>query len=92
MLTAMIQTPESSQIAAYGYDAASRTLRVQFRDREKKPAAVAYDYQDVPPEIHAGLNGAASKGSFIHSTIVRPKAFAFQKVDVDVADAEPAQA
>ena len=41
---------ESSQISAFGYDAASRVLAVQFPGRGTTPGSV-YHYADVPPEV-----------------------------------------
>jgi len=39
----------SKALEAAGYDAASRTLRLRFRN------GGLYDYFDVPPDVHEGL-------------------------------------
>jgi hypothetical protein len=48
---------ESSNIAAIGYDAASKRLRVQFKN------GGLYEYPDVPAKAHDEFMGAESKGS-----------------------------
>lgn len=50
---------ESSQIKGYGYDAASRTLAIQFRSN-----GATYHYSDVPPELVEDMKKAESVGSF----------------------------
>jgi len=50
----------SSQVAAFGYDAATRTLRVRFRK------GGTWEYADVPPEKFAAMQDAPSVGSFLH--------------------------
>lgn len=57
-------TPDSSQIAGYGYDAATQRLAVEF-----KSSAFVYEYRDVSPETAAAMQAAASKGSFVHKVI-----------------------
>ena len=54
---------DSSALAAVGYDAATGTLLVRFRSGE------AYAYLDVPPEAHAALMTAPSKGRFFQAEI-----------------------
>lgn len=71
---------ESSNIDAVGYDPAAQVLRVKFRDGSP------YDYQGVPPQLHAELMGAESKGGFFFKRIRNAKSdaggpmFPFQKV------------
>ena len=48
---------ESSNIAAIGYDAASKRLRVQFKN------GGLYEYPDVPAATHEAFMAAESKGS-----------------------------
>lgn len=48
---------ESSNIAAIGYDAASKRLRVQFKN------GGLYEYPDVPAKAHEEFMSAESKGS-----------------------------
>jgi hypothetical protein len=56
---------ESSNVRAYGYDAASSTLVVVFKDSAR------YHYEKVPPELVQKLDQCAdaggSVGSFIHA-------------------------
>lgn len=52
-------TPYSSNVAGFGYDAATKTLTVEFKSGGK------YDYQGVSSETFAGLQAAESKGKFI---------------------------
>lgn len=56
----------SSNLKAVGYDAATRTLGVQFA------SGTRYDYTDVPPEAHQALMAADSIGSHFAKHI-RPK-------------------
>ena len=56
----MRRTPvSSSNIASVGYDAASSTLEVGFRN------GGVYQYHGVPPSVHQGLMGAGSKGTYL---------------------------
>ena len=57
------QPVRSSNLAAVGYDAESRTLEIEFLD------SGVYQYFDVPPSIHDGLMGAPSHGKFFHAHI-----------------------
>lgn len=50
---------KSSNIAAYGYDADTRTLAIRFHGGER-----VYHYHDVPAETAQGLAKAASVGRF----------------------------
>lgn len=59
---------ESSQIAAFGYDATSQTLAVRFPGRGVKPGDV-YHYAGVPAEVFADMQAAESKGKFFGSHI-----------------------
>lgn len=54
---------ESSMISAAGYDAATQTLRVQF-----KKGGVG-DYVGVPPDVADGLVAAESPGRFLLSNL-----------------------
>ncbi len=67
---------QSSQLAGYGYNAATRTLAVQFPGRGPKPGDI-YHYSDFSPESFAALEAAKSKGEHfgIH---IRGK-FAYEK-------------
>jgi hypothetical protein len=50
---------DSSNVAAIGYYAELRLLRVLFRD------GALYDYPDTAPDLYAALMEAESKGRFI---------------------------
>jgi len=60
----MILSPESSQIASFGYDSESQTLVIRF-----VTTGTTYHYFDVPPEIFDGLKAADSKGRFFGRNI-----------------------
>lgn len=62
MTITMKQVPKSSNVHAYGYDPATKTLRVAFKSG-------TYDYAGVPSEVVAALDEAKSKGSFIATSI-----------------------
>lgn len=61
----LTMTPDSSQVAGYGYDAATRRLAVKFKSTSDK----VYEYKDVAPETFAAMEAADSKGSFVYKTI-----------------------
>lgn len=54
---------DSSNIKATGYDAATKTLAVQFLN------GVVWHYADVPPLLAEHLHSALSIGSFFGSKI-----------------------
>lgn len=58
-----IQTPESSNIARFGYDAASTILFVEFQN------GGTYQYFDVPTAIFEAMRGAESKGQYFAQNI-----------------------
>jgi len=53
----------SSNIRSVGYDAASRTLEVEFH------SGGVYQYSGVPQAIYQGCMRAVSKGSYFHDHI-----------------------
>lgn len=53
----------SSNVRSVGYDPSAMTLEVEFHDSS------VYQYRSVPGSVHAGLLGAASKGSYLASHI-----------------------
>lgn len=53
----------SSNLQSVGYDEASQTLEVEFKD------GVVYQYFDVSSAEHAGLVGAPSVGSYFAANI-----------------------
>lgn len=70
------RTPvESSNLAAIGYDAATRTLAIEFRN------GGVYNYANVPPIVWEGMQKAESKGQFFLREIkTKPKEYPFTKV------------
>lgn len=60
----MNRTPvSSSNVAEIGYDPATMTLEVAFRDGS------VYQYFDVPETVYQEFMGAPSKGQFLHANI-----------------------
>jgi len=59
----------SSQIASIGYDAATKTLEIEFKNFKPGWSGSVYQYTDVPPEVHAALVGGESVGRAFKSTI-----------------------
>lgn len=72
-----LQPVVSSQIAAIGYDQATKILAVQFKG--KNGPGTIYTYADVPPEVHHGLMNAESKGKFFGERI-KKAGFKYAKV------------
>lgn len=56
---------KSSSVTATGYDAASKTLAVQFKGGGK-----TYHYADVPESIFADMGKSESVGKFIGAQVV----------------------
>jgi hypothetical protein len=54
----------STAIKSINYHPATRTLSVWF-----VPSGNRYDYEDVPPQIHASFRKAPSKGRFFNEQI-----------------------
>lgn len=52
----------SSNLLAHGYDAASKTLALQFRTG-------VYHYPEVPAAIYDGLKESESVGSYVQKAI-----------------------
>lgn len=71
---------DSSQIKAYGYDATSQTLAIQFQRGAK-----VYLYPGVEPELAEQFTGAESKGKAFGS-LIRGREFTF----ADLPEAEEA--
>jgi len=72
---ALTFTPQSSQLAAFGYDAQTKTLEIWF-----KSTGTTYHYFDVPPEVFDALKAAPSKGSYFIRNIKRA-GFRYQRID-----------
>ena len=73
MITDMIETPESSNIARIGYDNDNKELRVDFK------AGGSYLYSNVPSQLYENMVKAPSKGKFFHSSI--KNVFKFTKLN-----------
>ncbi len=58
-----IESPESSTIARFGYDAANQVLRVEFKN------GGTYQYFDVPAQVFEAMVAAPSKGQFLAQMI-----------------------
>lgn len=58
-----MQNCKSSQIAAYGYDAATKTMAVRFK------SGGLYHYTGVPQEVFDKMQASESVGSFLHKHI-----------------------
>jgi hypothetical protein len=56
-------TPESSNLAGFGYDPSSQTLTVQFKNNSK------YNYFNVPENVFNEMKNASSKGKFFNQNI-----------------------
>jgi hypothetical protein len=54
-----VETPESSNIARFRYDAAGSVLIVEFI------RGGTYNYYDVPEHIYEQMRAASSKGQFL---------------------------
>lgn len=67
-----LQTVDSSQVKAVGYDEASKTLAVQF----KHGAQAIYHYPGVEPATHAEFIGAESLGKYFRDNL---KTLPFEK-------------
>ena len=58
-----IETPESSNIARYRYDARAHVLTVEFNN------GGIYNYYDVPQVMYEQMKRASSKGQFLARNI-----------------------
>lgn len=58
-----IDTPESSNIACFGYDKDSQVLTVEFKQGGR------YNYYDVPEAAFEQMKAAPSKGQFLAQNI-----------------------
>ena len=63
---------QSSNVISVGYDEATQTLEVEFRN------GGIYQYYNVPAQLAAQFLEAPSKGQFIHAYI--RNAFPFSRV------------
>lgn len=58
-----MQSVNSSNVAAVGYDEDSQTLQVEFNNGS------TYQYFDVPKNVFEGLISAGSVGSYLNAHI-----------------------
>lgn len=58
-----IETPQSSNIARFAYDAPSQVLAVEFK------TGGTYNYFDIPDVIFEQMTAASSKGQFLAQQI-----------------------
>jgi hypothetical protein len=76
----------SSHIAAVGYDAATRTMRIRFPDRIRKGDNAhikggVYESAGVPEEAYKALLAAEHKGRFWHSNFRNNPDYRFLRVE-----------
>lgn len=58
-----IDSPESSNVARFGYEEDSQTLYVEFKNGS------VYQYFDVPESVFDQMRAAPSKGQFLAQVI-----------------------
>jgi KTSC domain len=71
----------SSQIAAVGYDEATKTLAVTFKTKSGKPGPV-YHYPNSEPRLHAEFVAAESLGKF-HGKFIKDMPFKKYPADLE---------
>ena len=79
-----MQPVQSTNISEVGYEAETQTLRVRFK------GGSVYEYHGVPPDVHAGLLEARSKGAYLAKMVVRNHRYGFRKLSLEEAQAVPA--
>jgi hypothetical protein len=67
------ESVDSSTLAAVGYDAASSTLGVRFKNGSE------YEYSGVPESVYRGLLAASSPGKYFEAN-VKKAGYRFRKV------------
>jgi hypothetical protein len=67
------QAVESSTLRSAGYDAAKRTLEIEFQNSH------VYRYFGVPQSVYDSLIAASSKGQYFNQCI--KGIFAFEKIE-----------
>lgn len=73
----MHREPVQSQVlVSVGYDADRRMLEVEFE------GGAVYRYYDIPPDLHAGLMAAPSRGEYF-ATHIRNEGFDYIRMDAD---------
>lgn len=75
---------ESSQIEAIGFDAESQTLAVQFKGKGDKPGGL-YHYSNFTAEDWLAFCSAESIGSFFYKNIKPAKEkYPYAKIEPDI--------
>ena len=57
------QTPNSSNVVAFGYDSEAQILTVEFKNGAR------YNYYDVPDTIADGMRSADSHGKYLARSV-----------------------
>lgn len=76
MTAMLIDVTGSSNIAAYGYNPATQSLVVRYKN------GGLYHYEQVPSNVVRALNAAPSKGKFINAEI-KNAGYAWQMIADD---------
>ena len=58
-----IDTPESSNLAGFGFEASTQVLTVEFKNGGR------YNYYDVPEAVFEQMKAAQSRGQFLAQSI-----------------------
>jgi hypothetical protein len=58
-----LQTPDSSNVAGFGYDSDNQVLTVEFK------RGASYNYYDVPEPVFEGMRLADSKGRYLERMV-----------------------
>lgn len=84
---------ESSQIKSIGYDTATCTLYVEFKNWKAPTAGGSvYQYDGIVPQMHECLMRAESKGKYFGQQIKQyPEKFPFKKIRDNEPVAPPVQ-
>ncbi len=69
---------DSLQLASHGYDAASKTLAIQFKQRDS--VTHPYHYENVSQEQYDALCAAESKGHHFNTTFKNNPKHPFTKM------------
>lgn len=69
-----LRVDDSSNVASWGYDAASETLQIRFAN------GGLYEYPHVTPQILASLAGAESVGKWVARELVAKK-WPFKRIE-----------
>lgn len=85
-LSIPLQPVESSQIHSLGYDPATSTLAIRFKNRTTGEATSLYHYRNVSPELFEQFRTAESIGSFFIRNI-KPMVIEFPYTRIESAPA-----